>query len=89
MIAYWRTTQLSLAVKRGHAFRTRVSDSTEPLQCVIWPATSGTNDLGLGISFSSDRRAYLISGHTVRPEKETVLEIDRGIVVRTFPISPP
>jgi hypothetical protein len=83
------TTQMTFAVKGGHAFRTRVSDSTEPLQCVIWQATSGTDDLGLGISFSSDGRAYLISGHTVRPGKETVSEIDRGIVVRTFPISPP
>ncbi len=80
--------QLSFAVNGGYSFRGKASDSAEALHCVIWQATSGTDDLGLGISFSNDRRAYLISKHTVRPGKETVSEIDRGIVVRTYPISP-
>ena len=80
--------QVSFAVNGGRAFRGKASDSAEPLHCTIWQATSGTDDLGLGISFSSNRRVYLISNHAVWPGKETVSEIDRGIVVRTFPISP-
>jgi hypothetical protein len=83
-----RLAQLNFAVTRSDALRGKSSDAVESLECKIWQATSSTDDLGLGIWFTSNRRAYPVSTLIVRPGQEAVSKIDPGIVVRIFPISP-
>jgi len=41
----------------------------------------------LGVSFATKQQVLLNTIHIARPGKASISEIDRGLTVRTFPVS--
>jgi hypothetical protein len=72
----------------GHRFqgeyRTR---STDSIAGDIWQAGGESDALVLGVSFDSMRHVLLNTLHVARPDKQTSSELDKGLVITTYPIS--
>jgi hypothetical protein len=71
----------------GHRFqgeyRTRPTDSIEG---DIWQAGGESDALILGVSFDSTRQILLNTLHVASPNKSTSTELDKGLVITTYPI---
>jgi hypothetical protein len=80
---------LVFSFKGGHLFQGEYQ--TTPHQTVegnIWLAGSDPGVLLFGISFSARNQILLNTIHIAKPGKESTSQIDRGLVLRTFPIEP-
>ena len=52
----------------------------------IWQASSLPDGLVLGVSFATKKQVLLNTLHLAQPDKVSASELDRDIVVRTFPL---
>ena len=78
---------LVFSFKGGPAYRAEYHTSpTEIIEGNIWLAGADPDALILGISFTTRKRILLNTLHVAKPDSKSVTEIDRGIVVRTFPL---
>jgi hypothetical protein len=72
----------------GHRFqgeyRTR---STDSIAGDIWQAGGESDALILGISFDSGRQILLNTLHVAKPDKQASSELDKGLVITTYPVS--
>ena len=59
---------------------------TQTIEGNVWQAGSDPDELLLGISFSTKNQVLLNTIHIAKPGRVSSSEVDRGIVVRTFPI---
>jgi hypothetical protein len=59
---------------------------TQTIEANIWQAGADPNALLLGVTFVSDR-VLLNTIHIAKPDSTSVSQLDRGIVVRTFPLT--
>jgi len=78
---------VAFTFKGGHNFQGEYH--TTPAQTIegdIWQADADTDDILLGISFTTRKQILLNTIHIARPDRVCRTEIDRGIVVRTFPV---
>jgi len=70
----------------GHLFqreyRTRSTDSIEG---DIWQAGGEPDALILGISFATKKQILLNTLHIARPDMEMSSELDKGLLIRTYP----
>jgi hypothetical protein len=55
----------------------------------IWQASSLPDGLMLGVSFATKKQVLLNTLHLAEPDKVSASEVDRDIVVRTFPLPSP
>jgi hypothetical protein len=72
----------------GRQFQQR-GIQTAPTQIVegnIWQAGADPDDLILGVSFSTKKLILLNTIYTAQPGTPSTSEVDRGIVIRTFPL---
>jgi hypothetical protein len=71
----------------GHLFqgeyRTR---STESIEGDIWQAGGERDALILGISFQTKDQVLLNTLHIARPDKQTSSELDKGLLISTYPV---
>jgi hypothetical protein len=58
---------------------------TQRIEASFWQAGTERNTLLLGVSFTSDNQILLNTIHVANVNRASTSEIDRGIVVRTFP----
>jgi hypothetical protein len=59
---------------------------TDVIEGNIWQAGADPDALILGVSFMTKRQVLLNTLHIAKPGRYSTTEVDRGIVVRTFPI---
>ena len=80
---------ISFAFKGGHLFQGKDRTTAEQtMQGYVRQVASDIGDLTLQITFSRKvQDIALCSVHVVRPDRASATEIDRGIVVKTFPLS--
>lgn len=72
--------------KGGHVFQGEYRTSnTQTIEANIWQAGADPDSLLLGVTFVSDR-VLLNTIHVAKPDSSSVSQVDRGIVVRTFPL---
>jgi hypothetical protein len=72
--------------KGGHVFQgEHYTARTQIIEGNIWQAGADRDALLLGVSFSSKKQVLLNTIHVARPDSVSVSEVDRGIVVKTFP----
>jgi len=60
---------------------------TENIEGNIWLAGGDSDALILGVSFSTKKKILLNTLHVAKPNEISTSEIDRGIVIRTFPLT--
>lgn len=71
--------------KGGHVFQGEYRTlPTQTIEANIWQAGADPNALLLGVTFVSDR-VLLNTIHVAKPKNTSLSQLDRGIVVRTFP----
>lgn len=74
--------------KGGHVFQGEYRTlPTQTIEANIWQAGADPGDLLLGVGFVSDHRILLNTIHVAQPDRMSVSQLDRGIVVRTFPLT--
>lgn len=73
-------------LKGGRVFQGEYRTSpTQTIEADIWQAGADPDALLLGVTFVSDR-VLLNTIHIAKPDRASMSELDRGIVVRTFPL---
>lgn len=73
--------------KGGHVFQREYRTLyTQTIEANIWQAGADPDSLMLGVTFVSDR-VLLNAIHVAKPDSASVTQLDRGIVVRTFPFA--
>ena len=78
--------KLVFRIRGGHVFQDEYHTlPTQTIDANIWQAGAEPDALLLGVSFVSDR-VLLNTIHVAKPDAVTVSKLDRGIVVRTFPL---
>ena len=78
---------LAFAFKGGQAYHSEYHTSpTEDIEGNIWLAGGDSDALVLGVSFSTKKKILLNTLFVAKPNGISVSEIDRGIVIRTFPL---
>lgn len=65
--------------------RTRANDV---LQGEIWEVAGDPDGLTFGISFANNRQVLLKSSHTARMDRKTSTQLDKDLVVSTYPHYP-
>ena len=72
----------------GHTFqgeyRTR---TTDPIEGDIWQAGGEPDALILGISFDDGKQILLNTIHIAKPEKQTSSEVDKVLLITTYPVT--
>jgi hypothetical protein len=61
----------------------------EMVEVSIWQAGSEPDGLLLGISFSTNGRVLLNTLHLVEADRASESQLDRGLLVRTYPVPRP
>ena len=80
------TEAISYYFRGGHVFGEYHTVRTQTIEGNVWQAGSDPDELLLGISFSTKKQVLLNTIHIAKPGRVSSSEVDRGIVVRTFPI---
>jgi len=79
---------VAFTFKGGHVFQGQYHTTrTQTIEGNIWQAGTDPGVILLGVSFSTKKQILLNTIHVAKPDSESTSEIDRGLVVRTFPIS--
>lgn len=74
--------------KGGHLFQDEYRTArTQFIEGNIWQAGADPDAMLLGVSFSGKKQVLLNTIHVTKPESVSASEVDRGMVVRTFPPS--
>jgi hypothetical protein len=78
---------VAFSIKGGHVFQGEYHTSqTQTIEGNIWQAGADPDAILLGVSFSAANRVLLNTIHVAKPYSVSRSDIDRGIVVRTFPL---
>ena len=78
---------LAFSFKGGQAYHAEYHTlPTENIDGNIWLASGDSDALVLGVSFSTKKKILLNTLFVAKPNGISVSEIDRGIVIRTFPL---
>jgi len=73
--------------KGGRVFQGKYRTlATQTIEANIWQAGADSDALLLGVTFVSDR-VLLNSIHVAKPDSTSESQLDRGVVVRTFPLT--
>ena len=73
--------------KGGHVFQGEYRTlPTQTIEASIWQAGADPDSLLLGVTFVCDR-VLLNTIHVAKPDSTSMSQLDRGIVVRTFPLT--
>lgn len=73
--------------KGGHVFQGQYRTTrTEMIEGNIWQAGADPGVILLGVSFVSRKQILLNTIHFAKIGRESTTEIDRGMMVRTFPV---
>lgn len=73
--------------KGGHVFQGEYHTArTQTIEGNIWQAGADPGTILLGVSFSTEKQVLLNTIHVAKPGSGSRSEIDRGLIVRTFPI---
>jgi len=71
----------------GHRFQGEYrTTSAQKIEGNIWQAGADPDALLLGVSFMTQGQILLNTIHIAKPNAPSVWELDRGVVVKTFPI---
>jgi hypothetical protein len=71
----------------GHVFQAEYHTTrTQTIEGHIWQAGTDPGTILFGMSFSTKKQVLLNTIHVAKPGRGSTSEIDRGLVVRTFPI---
>ncbi len=78
---------VEFSFKGGQVFQGKYHTSrTETIEGNVWQAGTDPGAILFGISFTSQNQILLNTIHIAKPGSESTSEIDRGLIVRTFPI---
>jgi hypothetical protein len=79
---------LAFRFKGGHLFQSRSiqTSSAQTIEGNIWQAGIDPDDLILGVSFATKKQILLNTIYFAQPSNASTSEVDRGIVVKTFPV---
>jgi len=79
---------VAFSFKGGHVFQGEYHTTrTQTIEGSIWQAGTDPGTILFGISFSTSKQVLLNTVHVAKPGSASKSEIDRGLIVRTFPIS--
>ena len=79
---------VAFTFKGGHVFQGEYHTTRrQTIDGNIWLAGTDPGAILFGISFSIKKQVLLNTIHVAKPGRESASEIDRGLIVRTFPIS--
>ena len=74
--------------KGGHVFQGQYRTlPTQTIEATVWQAGAEQDALLLGVSFVSSNRVLLNTVHVAKPDSTSVSPLDRGIVMKTFPLA--
>ncbi len=80
---------LAFTFKGGRVFQGEYHTTVaETVDGNIWQAGADADDLILGVSFATKQQILLNTVHIARPDRPSAEQVDTGIVVATFQISP-
>ena len=72
----------------GHTFQGEYhTRTTDPIEGDIWQAGGEPDALILGISFDTGKQIILNTIHIAKPEKRTSSEVDKGLLITTYPVN--
>jgi hypothetical protein len=81
-------TIVAFTFKGGHVFQGEFHTTRkQTIEGNIWEAGTDPGSILFGISFSTKKQVLLNTVHVAKRGRESASEIDRGLIVRTFPIS--
>jgi hypothetical protein len=76
--------------KGGHVFQGEYHTSAaQTIEGNLWQAGAEPDMLLLGLSFSTKTQLLLNTVHYAKPHQKSVTTLDRGLLVKTFPIDLP
>jgi hypothetical protein len=79
---------VAFSFKGGHVFQGEYhTTQTQTIEGNIWQAGTDPGAILFGVSFSTKKQVLLNTIHVAKPDSGSTSEIDRGLIVRTFPIS--
>lgn len=71
----------------GHTFQDSYRTARqEEIEGHVWQAGADPEDIVLGVAFAAHNQILLNTVHIVRPGKPSQSTLDRGIVMRTYPL---
>jgi hypothetical protein len=74
------------SIKGGHVFQgEHHTTPTQTIEGNIWQAGADPGVILLGVSFDSQNQILLNTIHIAKVGRESRTEIDRGLIIRTFP----
>jgi hypothetical protein len=80
--------EVAFSLRGGHVFQGNLRTSPkEMVEANIWQAGCEPDGLLLGISFSAKGRVLLNTLHLAKADRASEALLDRGLVIRTNPIS--
>jgi hypothetical protein len=78
---------IAFSIKGGHISQGEYhTTQSQTIEGNIWQAGADPGAILLGFSFSTANQILLNTVHVAKPDRVSTSEIDRGIVVRTFPL---
>ncbi|HMK31384.1 MAG TPA: hypothetical protein VK473_17000 [Terriglobales bacterium] len=79
--------KITFHFKGGHVFQGRYHTvDSQMIEGNIWQAGADPDAVLLGVSFSTKDQVLLNTIHIAKPGIVSTSEVDRGVVVRTFPV---
>ncbi len=81
---------LAFAFKGGYAFQGEYHTTRkDTIEGNIWQAGNDPDTILFGLSFSNGKQILLNTIHVANVKSKSSSEIDRGLIVRTFPREKP
>lgn len=78
---------ITFSIKGGHTFQGNLRTGPEQtITCDLWQAGTEPNGLFLGVSFSTKDRVLLNTLHFASPDSARESKLDRGLLIRTYPL---
>lgn len=72
----------------GHTWQDEYHTSkSDKIEGIIWEAGADPDDIVLGVSFATDKQILLNTVHIVKPGTPTQARLDRGVLIKTYPIA--
>jgi hypothetical protein len=72
----------------GHTFQDKYHTSrNDKIEGDIWEAGADPDDILLGVSFATRNQVLLNATHIVKPGRPTQTTVDRGVLIKTYPIA--